>query len=48
MQSSLTLGLNSSDAITGIVVSVAIGLLSGILPALQAARMNPVDAIRAR
>ncbi len=48
MESALQLGLNGSDAMTGIFVSVAIGLLAGILPALQAARMNPVDAIRSR
>jgi len=46
--SAMNLGLNSTDAVTGIVVSVFIGLLAGILPALQAARMNPVDAIRSR
>ncbi|MBU6324850.1 MAG: FtsX-like permease family protein, partial [Bacteroidetes bacterium] len=48
MQSAMTISLNGSDALTGILVSVGIGLLAGILPALQASRMNPVDAIRSR
>jgi len=28
-------------------VSVLIGLAAGVLPAIRAARMNPVDALRA-
>jgi putative ABC transport system permease protein len=48
METGLVLGLSASDALTGILVSAGIGLLAGIMPALQAARMNPVDAMRAR
>lgn len=31
----------------GLMISAAIGIISGIIPALRAAQMNPVDAIRA-
>jgi putative ABC transport system permease protein len=48
MNAGLTLGLSANDAMTGLLVSAGIGLIAGILPALQAARMNPVDAMRAR
>jgi len=48
MEAGLVLGLSAGDALTGILVSAGIGLLAGIMPALQAARMNPVDAMRAR
>lgn len=48
METGLVLGLSAGDALTGILVSAGIGLLAGIMPALQAARMNPVDAMRAR
>jgi len=33
---------------TGLGLSVAIGLISGIAPALSAAKMNPVEAIRSK
>jgi putative ABC transport system permease protein len=32
----------------GLFISVAIGLISGSLPAISASRMNPVDAIRSK
>ncbi|MDT8347116.1 MAG: FtsX-like permease family protein, partial [Flavobacteriaceae bacterium] len=35
-----------TNLIIGLVISFIIGLLSGILPAIQASRLNPVDAIR--
>jgi len=38
--------LSIDNILIGIVTSVAIGILSGILPALQAARMDPVEAMR--
>lgn len=41
------LSLSLSNIIKGIIISATIGLLSGILPAINAARMNPVEAIRA-
>ncbi|MFM2207498.1 MAG: hypothetical protein RL213_1473 [Bacteroidota bacterium] len=41
----LTLAVN--NVINGVVISAVIGIISGFVPALQASRMNPVDAIRA-
>ncbi|MFT6815190.1 MAG: putative ABC transport system permease protein [Sphingobacteriales bacterium] len=43
---SLTIILTIGNIITGLLISTLIGVFSGILPALQASRMNPVDAIR--
>jgi putative ABC transport system permease protein len=43
---SLTIILTTGNIITGLLISTLIGVFSGILPALQASRMNPVDAIR--
>jgi putative ABC transport system permease protein len=31
---------------TGITISVAVGVIAGIIPAIKASRLNPVDAIR--
>lgn len=42
-----TLVLSAQNIATGIGISVSIGLISGLLPALSASRLNPVDAIRA-
>jgi putative ABC transport system permease protein len=36
------------NIVTGIAVSVGIGVLSGFIPARTAARLNPVDAMRAK
>ncbi|HNG06376.1 MAG TPA: FtsX-like permease family protein, partial [Saprospiraceae bacterium] len=38
--------LSANNIITGIGLSVVIGILAGFIPALQAARMDPVEAIR--
>ena len=38
--------LNASNIIRGMMISVSIGILSGIIPAYSASRMNPVEAIR--
>lgn len=38
--------LNQSNIILGLTVSITVGILAGITPALQAARINPVEAIR--
>ena len=40
--------ITTKNVVTGLVLSVSIGLISGIAPALLAARMNPVEAIRSK
>jgi putative ABC transport system permease protein len=40
------LALTPGNILLGIVISATIGILSGFVPAHQASRMNPVDAIR--
>ncbi len=42
-----TLSLSSKNAFVAITVSAVIGVIAGIFPALRAARMDPVEAIRA-
>lgn len=37
-----------SRIITGISISVVVGLLAGIIPAMKAASLNPVDAMRSK
>jgi putative ABC transport system permease protein len=44
---SLVVRLTIDNIVLGIGVSTVIGLVSGIVPAAMAARMDPVDAIRA-
>ncbi len=39
--------LSAGNVAIGIFTSVIVGILSGLLPALQASRMDPVEAIRA-
>jgi len=41
-----TFVLTTQNIILGAGLSMIIGVLAGFLPALQAANMNPVDAIR--
>ena len=43
----LIVTLTIENIVLGIVVSSIIGLVSGIIPAAMAARMDPVAAIRA-
>jgi putative ABC transport system permease protein len=38
--------LTIGNILTGVIISASIGVISGYVPALQASRMNPVDAIR--
>jgi putative ABC transport system permease protein len=45
---SLDIVLTSKNILKGLVISSAIGLISGILPAWQAARLDPVIAIRSK
>lgn len=40
--------LSFTNVITGIIISVVIGIFSGFVPALNASRLNPVDAMRAK
>lgn len=42
---SFTLSLSAADVLSGIAISMVIGLISGIIPANLASKMNPVDAI---
>ena len=39
--------LTFMNLVIGVVISVIVGILSGIIPAFQAAKMDPVEAIRA-
>ena len=38
--------LSFGNMVLGVVVSVLVGIVSGAIPAIQAARMDPVDAMR--
>ena len=40
------MNLTTQNIILGLLVSVIIGVISGIIPAFSASRLNPVDAIR--
>ncbi|AMR27902.1 ABC transporter [Hymenobacter psoromatis] len=47
-QDSLTLTLSAGNISLGLLVSVGIGILAGIIPAVMAANLDPVIAIRAK
>jgi putative ABC transport system permease protein len=40
--------LSGTNILMGLIISGTIGLVSGIAPAISAARLNPVDAIRSK
>lgn len=40
--------LTSGNILTGLLLSAGIGLISGLAPAIHAARLNPVEAIRSK
>lgn len=44
--SEFSLYLSMSNVVTGILLSAAIGVVAGLVPAFMAARMDPVNAIR--
>jgi len=43
-----TIQVGPANIISGLVWSIGIGIVAGFIPALQASRMNPVDAIRSK
>lgn len=45
---SLEVELSMSNAVTGSLIAVLIGVLAGFIPAVFAARLNPVEAIRSK
>ncbi|RZK41885.1 MAG: ABC transporter permease [Hymenobacter sp.] len=47
-QDALTLFLSAANITKGLVLSVLIGIVAGIIPAVLAARLDPVIAIRAK
>ena len=48
MDGGVTLILSPSDTYLGLWVSAAVGVLAGFIPATRAARLNPVEAMRAK
>ncbi|MCU0449262.1 MAG: ABC transporter permease, partial [Bernardetiaceae bacterium] len=42
------ISLGMSRVALGLSLSTIIGIIAGIVPALMAARMNPVEAIRSK
>lgn len=48
MEGGVTLMLSPSDTYLGLWVSALVGVLAGFIPATRAARLNPVEAMRAQ
>ncbi|MPM91769.1 hypothetical protein SDC9_138903 [bioreactor metagenome] len=39
-------GVSTSLMIEGLIMAVAIGVISGVVPAYRASKLKPVDALR--
>jgi putative ABC transport system permease protein len=37
--------MTGGNIMTGLILSITIGVLAGLIPALQASKLNPVEAI---
>ncbi len=46
MGTGMDISLSFANIMMGIMISAVVGIISGYIPAYQASRMNPVDAIR--
>jgi putative ABC transport system permease protein len=40
--------MSASNVITGLLVSIIVGVISGYAPARNAARLDPVEAMRSK
>ena len=47
-QDALPLTMTAARVVLGLLISVAIGIIAGIVPAVLAANLDPVIAIRAK
>ena len=44
----LTIGISFYNILSGLLIATAIGIISGIVPAMQGASLNPVEAINSK